>query len=64
MVQEVAAGVGDVGSSGQADGADGEVAEAGQRRGAVPVLTWELSSWKVTSRIQWILFSMSQCALS
>jgi hypothetical protein len=30
-------------------------------RGAFPVLTRELSSWQLTSRTQWSLFSMCQC---
>lgn len=60
-MEKVAAGVGDVGAPGQAEGADRQVAEGREGAGAFPVLTWEESSPKMTSRTQWSRFSIVQC---
>jgi hypothetical protein len=53
-------GLGDVVGTGQAEKADGEVAEGGHDTGPFPVRTWQWSSSKVTSRTQRRRFSTHQ----
>ena len=63
-VGEVAAGLFEVGPSGEPERGDEGVADDrhGLGCGAVPVRRVEASSLKVVSRTQWILFSMApQC---
>jgi hypothetical protein len=61
MACYVPQGPGDVGVPGEAQDAEGEVAQAGHDMGPVPVRAWERSSPKVTSRTQCSWFSIFQC---
>ena len=60
----VAVGGGDVVVPAQSQEADGQAEGDAMTRGAFPVLTRDLSSWYVTSRTQWSLFSISQWPLT